>query len=122
MRWRSRGGSSDAGARRWEASLLNNLGMTFAEDGDWPQALATFEDALDARRREGEEAAVAVARWMVAWTLRNLGRREEALAIQQDLHAGHLAAGTEDPYVRQELALLRSEPGGDGHDQIDANG
>ena len=43
---------------------------------------------------------------MVAWALRNLGRREEALALQQMLKAELAAIGEEDPYVDAELALL----------------
>ena len=37
-------------------------------------ALAAFEEALTARERIGDAARTRVARWMVAWTLRNLGR------------------------------------------------
>lgn len=98
--------SLDPAARAWEASLLNNLGMAHADAGRWTRALATFEDALEVRRRAQDVGSEQIARWMVAWALRNLGRREEALAIQRALHAEHEAAGTEDPYVREELALL----------------
>jgi hypothetical protein len=43
---------------------------------------------------------------MVAWTLRNLGRADEALAIQRALKAELTAAGASDPYVDEELATL----------------
>ena len=43
---------------------------------------------------------------MVAWTLRHLGRRDEALALQRRLKAELDAVGEVDPYVDEELALL----------------
>ena len=99
-------GSSDEAARNWDASLLNNLGMTHADAGDWPAALATFEEALAARERIGDPARTRVAKWMVGWALRNLGRTDEARAVQTALKAELEAAGEDDPYVDEELALL----------------
>ena len=102
--------SSDESARNWDASLLNNLGMTHADAGDWPAALAAFEEALAARERQSRSGADAgrtrVARWMVGWALRNLGRTDEALAVQTALKAELDAVGEDDPYVDEELALL----------------
>ena len=43
---------------------------------------------------------------MVGWALRHLGRTEEALAVQRELKADLDAAGEQDPYVDEELALL----------------
>jgi tetratricopeptide (TPR) repeat protein len=100
--------SADPEARRWDASLLNNIGMVHADAGDWPAALAAFEEALAARERIGGDADVRVARWMVGWTLRHLGRTAEALAIQRALQAELDAAGATDPYVDEELALLEA--------------
>jgi tetratricopeptide (TPR) repeat protein len=99
-------GSSDESARNWDASLLNNLGMTHADAGDWPEALAAFEEALASRERVGDDGRTRVARWMVGWALRNLGRTDEALAVQTALKAELEAVGEEDPYVDEELALL----------------
>ena len=102
--------SSDPAARRWEASLLNNLGMAHADAGEWQTALAVFEQALAARQLTGKAGDVRIARWMVAWALRNLGRTGEALAIQSGLKAELLAAGEADPYVDEELQLLTGGP------------
>jgi tetratricopeptide (TPR) repeat protein len=103
-------GSSDQAARDWDASLLNNLGMVHADAGDWPAALAVFEEALAARERQSRSRGAAgrtrVARWMVGWALRNLGRTDEARAVQVALKAELQAAGENDPYVDEELALL----------------
>jgi hypothetical protein len=80
--------------------------MVHADAEDWPAALATFEEALAARERIGEVGTTRVARWMVGWALRNLGRTDEALAVQRALKAELEADGQEDPYVDEELALL----------------
>jgi hypothetical protein len=93
-------------ARDWDASLLTNIGMAHADAGDHVAALAAFEDALEARRRIGEVSRTRVARWMVAWSLRHLGRVEEARAMQLALKAELEADGEHDPYVDEELGLL----------------
>ena len=98
--------ATDGSARDWDASLLNNLGMIHADAGDWPAALASFEEALAARERIGDAARTRVARWMVGWALRNLGRTDDARAVQTALKAELEAAGEEDPYVDEELGLL----------------
>jgi tetratricopeptide (TPR) repeat protein len=99
-------GSADEAARNWDASLLNNLGMTHADAENWPAALEIFEEALAARQRIGDTGRTRVATWMVGWALRNLGRTDEARAVQTRLKAELEAAGEEDPYVDEELALL----------------
>jgi tetratricopeptide (TPR) repeat protein len=98
--------STDPQARDWDASLLNNIGMTHADAGDHVAALACFEEALEARERIGDVGRTRVARWMVAWSLRHLGRSAEALAMQQALRAELRADGEHDPYVDEEIALL----------------
>jgi tetratricopeptide (TPR) repeat protein len=98
--------ATDQRARDWDASLLNNLGMTYADAGDFDAALPVFEEALAARERIGDPAEIRVARWMIAWSLRNLGRRDEARAMQQSLKAELDEIGDSDQYVDEELALL----------------
>lgn len=99
--------STDPGARDWDASLLTNIGMTHADAGDHAAALVSFEEALEARQRIGGVPEIRVARWMVAWSLRNLGRRDEALAMQLALKAELDADGEVDAYVDEEIALLQ---------------
>jgi tetratricopeptide (TPR) repeat protein len=98
--------SSEQAARDWDASLLNNIGMAHADNGDFDAALVVFEEALEARRRIGDPARTRVARWMVAWALRNLDRPVEALVMQRALKAELDAAGQSDRHVDDELALL----------------
>jgi len=102
--------SSDPRAGKWRGSLLNNMGWTAFERGDYEDALALFEDALATREAEGKTIDIQVARWCVARTLRALGRNEEALEIQQALAEEHRAAGTTDQYVDEELAALGAVP------------
>jgi tetratricopeptide (TPR) repeat protein len=99
-------GASDPRARDWRAPLLNNLGWSVFDRGDYEAALALFEDALAARIEQGKAGEIQIARWCMARTLRALGRLDEALVMQQALAAEHAAAGTSDQYVDEELAEL----------------
>lgn len=103
--------STDPAARAWSASILNNLGMAYSDLGHWELALAAFDEALAERRSGDDVEATDAARWMVAWALRNLGHTDEALAQQRRLKADLAAAGREDPYVDEELALLEGGRG-----------
>jgi tetratricopeptide (TPR) repeat protein len=98
--------ANDQRARDWDASLLNNIGMTYADAGDFGPALASFEEALAAREQIGDAGRTRIARWMVGWALRNLGRRDEALAVQRSLKDEFDSIGDTDQYVDDELALL----------------
>jgi tetratricopeptide (TPR) repeat protein len=101
-------------ARKWLASLYNNMGWSCHALGQHEQALAMFERALAERESAGDPASVAVARWCVGRGLRALGRYPEALAAQQALAADLAARGEQDGYVDEELgenllALGRAE-------------
>lgn len=100
--------ATDPDARRWRASLLNNQAWTRFERGEHELALGLFAQAVDARREMGDEKGLAIAQWCQARCLRELGRNEEAWAIQQVLHA----TGEPDGFVAEELAYL-SEARGD---------
>ena len=97
-------GSPDPAARRWRASLLNNIGMAHHEAGRHAQALAAFQAALAARLADGANAqTVQIARWMVAWELRFNGAHEQALAMLRELDAEHSAQGSADGFVFEEI-------------------
>ena len=101
----------DPRARRWDAAALNNIGVSLNETGRHAEALDALRQAQAAYERAGGEYNVRVARWMVANTLRRLGRLDEALAMQRALEADWAAAGSADPYVFDELAEIHAARG-----------
>ena len=96
----------DPAARRWQASVLNNMGVALNDLGRHEEALRYFQRALVAYQERGDARTIRIARWMVAHTLRLLGRNAQALDMQLALQQELSAAGEDDPYVREELALL----------------
>ena len=96
--------SADPRARRWRASLLNNLGWTYHDRGDFESARACFERAVPLREAAGDVRELRIARWCVARSLRSLGRVEEALRQQRDLLETSQEEGLEpDGYVSEEI-------------------
>ena len=98
--------SNQPAAKRWEASIRNNLGYALHQLGRYPEALAHFEHALALRRQGSNAEAARLAQWMVAWTLRALKRDSDALAMQLKLEAECEAAGQPDRYAFEELETL----------------
>ena len=98
--------SNQPDARRWEASIRNNIGMALHKMGRFPEALDQFQQAVLLREKSGNAQNIRVAHWMVAWTLRALHRTDEALAIQTRLERENEAAGQPDKYVFEELEML----------------
>jgi tetratricopeptide (TPR) repeat protein len=98
--------SSQSEAKIWEASLRNNAGYTLHRMGKYADALKEFETALALREAQGQPEGIRIARWMVAWTLRALGRSAEALEIQLRLEQERAEANRPSPYVFDELAQL----------------
>lgn len=92
--------STQLKAQQWQASLYNNIGWSYFDDGRYDDALAMFERALERRRADGAvDKEVGIAQWCIARTLRALGRLEEALAMQRSL----LAMQAEEGYVSEEM-------------------
>lgn len=98
--------SSQPAAKRWEASIRNNIGIALHELGQYEPALAQFRQALAIRERGSNAQSVRTAHWMVAWTLRALNRPGEALEVQLRLERESEVAGKPDPYVFEELEIL----------------
>lgn len=93
-------------AKKWEASVRNNVGYALHQLGRYKEALAQFELAAVIRERGKDAQATRIAYWMVAWTLRALERTEEALALQLRLEREGDEANQPDPYVYEELEVL----------------
>lgn len=98
--------SDQADARKWEASLRNNVGYALHLSGDYEAALAQFRLSRAAYERAGSIRNVRIADWMIAWTYRAQKKYSEALAIQLDLERAWDAEGEPDPYVFEELEHL----------------
>jgi len=98
--------SAQPAAKAWEAALRNNTGYTLHLLGREREALEQFERAVELQERGTDGVATRAAWWMVARTLRLLGRAKEALEIQLRLERENDAAGTPDPEVFEELEYL----------------
>jgi tetratricopeptide (TPR) repeat protein len=95
--------STQPAAKAWEGSLRNNVGYALYLGGKYGDALEQFQLSLAARERAGGVRNIRIAHWMIALTLRAMGRLQEALAIQLRLEREWEAAGEPDPYVWEEL-------------------
>jgi tetratricopeptide (TPR) repeat protein len=98
--------SNQPEAKKWEASVRNNVGYALHQLGRLEEALIQFQQALVIHERSTNAQAIGVAHWMVAWTLRGLNRMDEALAIQLRLEREFAASNTPDPYVFEELETI----------------
>lgn len=102
--------SSEPKARRWRASLYNNIGWDYFAQQKYDSALVMFEKAVPARREQEQPAETRIAKWCVAKTLRMLGQIDSALVIQRALEVEwHDSDEGPDGYVFEEIAeCLRS--------------
>ena len=98
--------ATDARARGWRASLYNNIGWTWFEDGHPATALEYWEKGLAARQATGNAGATRTAKWTVARGYRAVGRFDDAEAAQKSLAAELAQAGESDGYVYEELAEI----------------
>lgn len=103
--------STQPQAQRWEASIRNNVGFALHQMGRYEEALVQFQKALLIRERGTNAEATQAARWMVARTLRYLGRDDEALQMQLALEKSAEAAAKPDRFVFEELEALYRKAG-----------
>jgi len=96
--------STQPEAQQWLASLHNNIGWTYFDDGDYPTALEQFEQVLIEREKQGQVENIRIAKWCIARTQRALGQVDLALKTQLILLAEHQQTDSEDQYVYEELA------------------
>ena len=105
--WTARGieMADDDPGRYWLAPLLNNLGWSRYEAGDFDRALDAFNEALAVRSEDPQEPHEReIARYAVGKTLRALGRIDEATGQLERAVAWATEAGVETPYFHEELA------------------
>jgi tetratricopeptide (TPR) repeat protein len=97
-------GTTDPRVLRWGVALHNNRGWALFDAGDTQAALRAFEAAREVADRHGTPEQQFTARWSLARCLREVGRWQEAQAIQNRLAAERPG----DPDVEAELAALAS--------------
>jgi tetratricopeptide (TPR) repeat protein len=105
--WTARGIelTHDGPGRYWLAPLLNNVGWSRYEAGDFDGALDAFKVALAVRSEDPHEPHEReIARYAVGKTLRALGRIDEATDQLELAVAWATEAGVETPYFHEELA------------------
>lgn len=100
--------SDEAEDRSWRGSLLNNLGWSVFDQGRAQEALAIFEEAVREREVNGTPETHRIARWCVGRALREVGRYDEALALQKEIKG----LGS-DKYVDEEIAELEKVMAGE---------
>ncbi len=94
-------------AKKWLGSLYNNTGWTYFDLEQYDQALGLFEKALEWHQNEQDEYGTFVAKWTVARAYRQIGRHDEAYAIQKALEKEIDEKGMDpDGFVYEELGEL----------------
>lgn len=98
--------SNQPKAQNWQGSLLNNLGWTYHDIGNFEKALKLFEDAYDFRKKQGNQETIMIAKWCIARTHRSLQNYDKALEMQLELRETNEKLGRKDGYVNEELGEL----------------
>ena len=97
--------SSDQRARDWDASLLNNIGMTYADAGDFEHALPDVPGGTRGVRADRRPGRIRIGGgWSRGPAQPGPSRRSTRDAA--GAQAGARPIGEADPYVDEELALL----------------
>lgn len=95
--------SLDPRARKWLASLYNNMGWTHFDAHEYAKALDMFRKALAFRQEQGDMREIRIAKWSVAKALRLLNQMEEALKVHRNLLSEYEKDGEKSGYVYEEL-------------------
>jgi tetratricopeptide (TPR) repeat protein len=103
--------STHSSARHWQAVLHNNKGVALNQLKRHDEALAEFRTALPLYEAGGTTSYIRIAHWMIANTLRLLGRLDEARDIQLRLEREWDADKEPDPYVFEELEAIYQAQG-----------
>ncbi|MES1248533.1 MAG: hypothetical protein ABUS54_12765, partial [Actinomycetota bacterium] len=102
--WTARGLELADSGGYWRAPLLNNLGWSRFDGGDFEGALAAFREALAVRSEDPVEPHEReIARYAVAKALRALGRIDEAIAELERSVAWATDAGVATPLIDEAL-------------------
>lgn len=100
-------------ARRWRASLFNNIGWTYHDLGQYEKALQLFQAAIPLREEMAAEEPLRMAKWAFFRCLRSLGHVQEAIEGQLALAKELADTGRQDGFVEEEIAELYLASGDD---------
>ncbi len=106
--------SADERCKGWLGPLYNNTGWTLHDQGDFDGALELWQKSLTFREAQGDANTIFISRWTIARCYRSMGRLNDALTEQRQLHKDRAAAG--DPgagYIEEEIGeclLSLSQP------------
>lgn len=111
LRWNKRAlamaeAASDEKARAWTASLYNNIGTYYMEDGLYALAMDMFEKLLAFCEENKNEDRADIARWFMAKIHRLSESFDEALAGQMELLKKQAGKESMDAYVFEELGEI----------------
>lgn len=105
--------SGDERALRWLGSLYNNIGWTLHQEGDYVGALDNFQKYVAWSEKKKLVRGAQIANWMVARTLRSMGKIDDALDIHWRLLMDVARRiGEPDGYLFEEIGeclLARGE-------------
>lgn len=96
--------SKNPRAKEWFGSLYNNIGWTYHDLKDYPQALDFLRRAMAWHEARQTGKQLLIARWSVAKLLRLSGENENALRMLFDLESAWARLKEEDGYVYEEIA------------------
>lgn len=97
--------TSDERAKKWLGPLYNNTGWSYFDLKQYDKALELFEKSLQYRETIEDAKGIFIARWTIARTYREIGRIDEALAMQRTLEKEIEEKELEtDGYVFEEIA------------------
>ncbi len=92
-------------AKNWLGSLYNNLGWTYHDLKNYPEALQLFEKNVRWHQERNSKEGLVIALWSVARVQRSLGHYEQALAAQQQVVQKRKDLGlSEGGYAYEEIA------------------
>jgi len=97
--------SKDERAKLWLGTLYNNIGWSFHEQKEYGKALEAHEKCWEwHKQRAPGSRGEKIAKWSVAKQLRYLGKVDQALEMQRELHDVYEKANEPDGFVHEELA------------------
>ena len=96
--------TTDERAKKWLGPLYNNIGWTYFDQGDNPEAMKFFGKSLEWSQAQNDERGTFIAKWCIGRNYRAMEDIGTALEYQEKLLAEmEKDSNKTDPYVYEEL-------------------